>query len=375
MRTLCRFSLFSVLFSMFGAASAEPNTDQTSMALRTLQEEIAAEARSGNQKPVQTALARHLVPTSSSFSVKTADSGGPSDSDAELLDARTRPPDFSDDEWRALRRTSLTEFTSESGNVTVRLFDADEDGLRDLLIRAYSGGTGLFTQYSMLRRIGDRFVEFPLRSEDDTGLYSESGRGGDEEGLWIQLQGHVYLAFREGVYGRETLHLRRAFAQRSDEAPVIRIRYRYRHTLDEASRASSGTSQTQTVALPPALRDAIQKALNRLTEAGEIDSNDPANQCPPESAPSDATEPTWPWVAPPYYTFDFVAALPLHHDGRCQALNIIAFKGTGSGQNPVSTVLTWLRSANDDGTDLGITTVRSGYVVVIEQGNDASPRP
>jgi uncharacterized protein len=141
----------------------------------------------------------------------------------------TRPDGVLAEEWRALLASEVEiAVDSALGGVSYTLVDLDGDGLRDLIIDADTGGTGLYSEITLLHRKGARF-EYPALEDY---FYSIKGRGGNQDNSWIRSQGRVYAAYRDGRYGADTLYLLRPFRQ-NRKVPVLTVRYRYQFLTPE----------------------------------------------------------------------------------------------------------------------------------------------
>lgn len=177
-------NLITKLAFMFLLCSASApyfyaNDKHQAQAIEQIRKEITSRIRQKNSWPIQAVLRRYQTRDAVSFS------GSKNDSDLPGLAGflpKNRPPKIRRGEWLALKRSRLELAGSESGSYTLTLLDLDEDGLRDLIIEAYIGGTGLFTYAQAYRRRGGQFV-VPLSEESTDGvekeLYSINGRGSE----------------------------------------------------------------------------------------------------------------------------------------------------------------------------------------------------
>lgn len=311
------------------SADAVAGTSPALQALDHLQQQVAASLASGQADPMAVAIGRYLVEAGPSFEVSRDDN----DSDDAGVLPSERPDGVSEDEWQALKRTDIDVADTEDGRASVRLLDLDEDGRRDLIVDRYSGGTGLFSFVSVYRRTGDRFepaVAGASSADSWSGeLYSINGRGSDQQGTWVKIDGRVYLAYRQGEYGSDDLVLMRAFEPRARRLPAIHVEYRYRYGMpQEQTMGPSGHQHRITLAKD--LYEAIQNMLREVSEQdGLADGPDSYGTCAASEIGADeAQDSSWPWFGDGSYTSDIVADFPVRDGRGCHAARLESYRSS-----------------------------------------------
>ncbi|SYZ53645.1 hypothetical protein CPBF367_17210 [Xanthomonas arboricola pv. juglandis] len=154
-RLRCSLSIGGLLIAF---AAAVPQADahkvpglSLTQVLDQLRRDIAAVPAS-DPTPIDTVMKRYADTSGQSFDIASPD---PAEDPSEAV-SPTQPAGVTDAEWHALqayraRTTSEADDLSENRGHHYTLIDLDEDGQRDLLDDAYVGGTGLFTQITVLR--------------------------------------------------------------------------------------------------------------------------------------------------------------------------------------------------------------------------------
>lgn len=246
----------------------------------------------------------------------------PGDAMAPARFPRKRPAGVSEAEWRALL-ASKVDGGGENGRASYTLLDIDGDGLRDLVIDSYTGGTGLFNTVSVLRQAGGRFSvpgagpapRTPASPDepDASYLYAINGRGSNQAAEWIRLRGRVLAIYRDSQYGEDNLYLLRPW-HGNGQVPRLRIRYRYRLSVP-ALQQEEGRAATR---LPPALHGALNKAVAAAATLG----NAPAVArttpiCPlPAGASEDMREASLSYGTG-HYTIEDIADVPVLVGTQC----------------------------------------------------------
>lgn len=244
----------------------------------------------------------------------------------------TKPsPEISDDEWRAFSRSSISA-DSELGYVNFTLVDLDGDGKRDLIINSYVGGTGLFSYTGVLKRGGDKF--FAVNEDpygDDFGvsgaLYSENGRGANQWGQWVRINGQIYALWLNGIYGEDNLYLLRPFSA-DDKIPFVTVRYRYEYNTDSIEPREEG--QPLTPKLDTKDKTKLINALNKMQSM--YSKNQPASYsvspiCPiPDGTPPEKAENYSTGIAG-NYTSEPVAVIPVWVNGECLIGSVESYFG------------------------------------------------
>lgn len=293
----------AALSTQFQLATAYKPDDIDRQAAEDIRAAVADELKKNPEFPLENALKRFAIADKdmTDFANEAAaDSSDP----AEF--PKARPKGVSEDEWRALKASDLVS-ESENGNTRYALVDLDGDGKRDLIIDDYIGGTGLFNYVSNRRRVGGKFV-------DGTALYSLNGRGANQDGTWVRLRDRVYVAYRVGYYGEDTIYLMRALKS-VGQVPAVTVHYRYDLKVSSVQVSDDGK---QTTKLDDKLFRALSKALPTPTVAQDRQaSRKPQPICPvPAGTPEDNRE-SYYGLGPGHYTFEIVADFPVQKDGVC----------------------------------------------------------
>ncbi len=320
--------LLGIAGLLIACAAAVPQADahkvprlSLAQVLDQLRRDIAAVPAS-DPRPIDTVMKRHADTRGQSFDIASPD---PEEAPSEAVPP-PQPAGLTDAEWHALQAyrahtTSEADDIAENRSHHYTLIDLDEDGQRDLLDDAYVGGTGLFTQITVLQGHTDGFraaTATPTGTladrEADAG-FSINGRGGDQALYWLRIDGRSYAAYRDGDYFQDTLTLSRPLSPLPAErrpTQALQIRYRYQHTLaaarkDAAERLPEERQADDWLAQHPALRAAVDTQLQhlRLDAQGRQRSPDPQARCPIPAESSDPElEAQWPWHDAGHYTFD-----------------------------------------------------------------------
>lgn len=251
-----------------------------------------------------------------------ANEDDPGDTSEPAHFPRKRPRGVSEAEWRAML-ASKVDGGGENGRANYTLVDIDGDGLRDLVIDSYTGGTGLFSTISVVRQAGGRFTlpgagpasATPASPDepDASYLYSLNGRGSNQAAEWIRLRGRVYAMYRDSRYGEDNLYLLRPW-HGSGQVPRLRIRYRYRLSVP-ALQQEEGRAATR---LPPALHGALNQAVASAATLGNKEAVARTTPiCPlPAGAPDDMREANLSYGTG-HYTIEDIADVPVMVGTQC----------------------------------------------------------
>jgi len=257
----------------------------------------------------------------------------------------TRPKGVTADEWRALRASKI-DGGGENGGASYTLIDVDGDGQRDLVIDSYVGGTGLFTETSVLRREGGKFDGGGALSQatpdEDAGppnLYTTNGRGSNQSSAWVRLHGRVYAAYRNSQYGVDHLYLLRPFTVVGD-VPMLTVRYSYRLSIPKVQKnAEKGTTTT----LDSTLHAALTRALG-LVDAREARDAGVADKplCPVPEGTSEDDRSAYGSYGPGHYSYEIVGDVPVRVGAQCYIGRLVDWFGAYSEKNTLFAAF-WMR--------------------------------
>lgn len=263
---------------------------------------------------------------------------------------RQRPDGVSIDEWQALLASEV-ETIGENGNTSYTLVDLNGDGLRDLIIDTYYGGTGLFSYIGTLQRNGKRFVssqpaDHNSRSEDDPPgyLYSLNGRGANQADYWIELRGRRYAAYRVGHYDIDYLYLLPPLAP-AGQVPTLTLNYRYQLSIPRIQTDDAAATQTE---LSEVHHAALTQALS-LVDAGQAnypgDLNGPL--CPIPAGTQEDRLADYYGFGPGHYTYEVVTDMAVILDGHCQVARLANWFGSYSAEQGLHAQL-WIKRPGSD---------------------------
>ncbi len=281
------------------------------------------------------------------------------DSDDAAHFPAARPDGVTDDEWRALLASGL-EIEAEGGNVGYTLMDLDGDGRRDLVIDAYVGGTGLFSDVSAWRRDGARFVPSDVgdaNGDAGSSLYTINGRGANQEGTWIRLRDRVYVAYRVGAYGQDRVYLMRPL-HRIGDVPTLTVRYRYGMSVPKQQKHENGTTRT----LDDTLHAALTRALTGIDtrQVREAYSGE-APLCPiPDGVSRDDRDSYYSFGAG-HYSYEIVGDMAVHVGQRCYIGRLVDWFGS-YGKDGLAAQL-WIRDLGPDGKEETFNLVGTRNVI------------
>lgn len=269
------------------------------------------------------------------------------DDDAAHFPA-ARPDGVTEDEWRALQASSF-EVEAEGGNVSYTLLDLDGDGRRDVVIDAYIGGTGLFSDVSAWRRAGPRFVPADeagsgADSQAGSSLYTLNGRGANQDGSWIRLRDRIYAAYRVGAYGEDRVYLMRPL-HRIGDVPTLTVRYRYGFSVPKRQEQDKGAVRT----LDDTLHAALTRALTGIdTSQARPEYSGEEPLCPVPAGVSKDDSGDYYGFGAGHYSYEIVGDMAVHVGSRCYVGRVVDWFG-GYGKNGLAAQL-WIRDPGPDGT-------------------------
>lgn len=269
------------------------------------------------------------------------------DSDDAAHFPSARPQGVTDDEWRALQASNL-DIEAEGGNVGYTLMDLDGDGRRDLVIDAYVGGTGLFSDVSAWRRDGARFVPADVgdaNGDAGSSLYTINGRGANQEGSWIRLRDRVYVAYRVGAYGQDRVYLMRPL-HRIGDVPTLTVRYRYGMSVPQQQKNESGTTRTLDDTLHAGLTRAL-KGIDTSQAREAYGGEEPL--CPmPDGVPQDEREGYYSFGAG-HYSYEIVGDMAVYVGPRCYIGRVVDWFGSYNKDGLAAQL--WIRDPGPDGKE------------------------
>jgi hypothetical protein len=105
--------------------------------------------------------------------------------------------------------------------VSYSLLDVNGDGRRDLIIERGDGGSGQCSDTGVMLRRGNYFI-----TPDNAFSFEKCGTDPNKEVFWVRLKNRVYVAYKDGAMGNDTVTLLRPFHPLLPE-PTLYVRYRY----------------------------------------------------------------------------------------------------------------------------------------------------
>lgn len=253
-----------------------------------------------------------------SLAVKAGTTGFASEgADDEPHLPKTAPAGVTKDEWKAL---TASKINGEYGNRSYTLMDLDGDGLRDLVVDTYTGGTGLFEYIETFRRSGDVFVkrvagpgsETNSEADSESFLFSLNGRGANQTVTWVKVRGRIYAAYQNSYYGVDHVYLLNPLKLNSD-VPTISVNYRYELSVPKTQKdEETGVVTT----LDAALHTALTQALSEVSKTEAKDVGDQSRPlCPiPPTGEGDGAYSSY---GTGHYTFEIVGDMPITLGGDC----------------------------------------------------------
>lgn len=345
------------LHTQLRIATAYVPDDTDRLALEDLRQAVEAASQNDAEFPLENSLAALSVKSG----VTTFSNVRDHEDDDEAHFPKKRPDGVTQDEWTALQASNI-DAGGENGNASYTLIDLDGDGLRDLVINSYVGGTGLFSDISAVRRNGARFTAaaatpipgFP-HDDDDTvsELYTLNGRGSNQSGDWIQLRGRVYAAYRVSHYGVDHVYLLRPL-RGVGEAPALTVQYRYQLSVPKQQKnEDKGTTRI----LDDTLHDALTQALTQINPEKIIaPAGNPKPLCPiPAGLPEDDRSQYYSY-GPGHYAFEIVGDVGVRVGPRCYVAQLINWFGGYDAKNGLYAMM-GMRAPNVDGEEDAFTVV------------------
>lgn len=340
----------SVLQDQLRSATAYVPDETDRQALEDLRQAVEAASRNNVEFPLEDALASLSIKRgTTTFSNVRAN-----EDDDEARFPVTRPDGVTPDEWKALQASGI-DAGGENGAASYTLMDLDGDGQRDLVINSYTGGTGLFSDISALRRAGGRYAEaIDAHGNAASSLYTLNGRGSNQAGEWIRLRGRVYAAYRNSYYGVDHVHLLRPL-HAVGEVPTLTIQYRYQLQVPkQQKRADKDAVRVLDDALHAGLTQALA-TVDAESARGDGDADNLAGApdrplCPiPADVKEDERDRYYQYGAG-HYSYETVADVAVHVGTHCYVARLIDWFGGYDAKFGLSAMM-WLREPGADDGD------------------------
>lgn len=252
---------------------------------------------------------------------KTSFAGIPDD-DEQTHFPETIPNGVSQDEWKALIASNITG-AADTGQTTYILTDLDGDGLRDLIVETYSGGTGLFWYTETWRGTGSRFInrgaEAAPEVNAETTLFYTNDRGANQAVNWIKVRGKIYAAYRDSAYGVDKVYLLNPL-RINRQVPTITVQYRYQLNVP---RTQTNQDNPTAYELEPAVQKALAKGLSQIDKS-QTTSSKPICPIPPSGPGED----DYYSFGASYYAIEPVADVPVILGDDCFIARLINWFGS-----------------------------------------------
>ncbi len=303
------------------------------------------------------------------------------------IPADARPSNVPEKDWLRFVHFWTAEihsnYHSENGNFQFSLIDLNEDGERDLVIRNYIGGTGLYSQVSFFRYATDNnnftAVE-PMNKNEDFG-FSINDRGGDQDVYLLKINNKSYIGYRDSYYVIDKFTLYRLNSLQADKTPLheLQIYYRYTHQ----AIPDENTAESQNINFSPKNRQLIP-SINRYFATHKLIRNNPkqaVKRCPipkqaekklkKEGYSNKEIKTIWPWNGPGHYTFETPVDFPIYIQNTCYSARIINYLGGGSisSRYKISCTLQLTDSPLNENIEFALDTKRH-FIKAIIANND-----
>ncbi len=292
----------------------QPDATDTA-ALEQLRAAIAQAALTDAESPVEKAMASITAKDKSTTFTNVASEEKNAD---RSVFPNKRPAGVSAQEWALLSKNPI-EAESEHGNTSYTLVDLDGDGLRDLVIDAYIGGTGLFNYISTARQTATKFAATA------SGLYSLNGRGGNQEAYWVKLQGRAYVVYRDSFYGQDQLSLLRPFENNANALSLV-VRYSYRLSVPK-KQTDANSNPPKATTLDNTTLKALNLALQSVSKTPSLATSSEKPVCPMPKGASEDERNSYMGFGPGHYSFEIVADFPVWIDKLCHVAQLINWFG------------------------------------------------
>lgn len=330
--------------------------DTDRQALEDLRQAVQSASTGDAEFPLETVLAALSIKAGATTFANVRQH----EDDDEARFPSARPDGVSEDEWTALVASGV-DAGGENGSASYTLMDLDGDGQRDLIIDSYTGGTGLFSDISAMRRDGARFTASP------SGLYSLNGRGANQAGDWIRLRGRVYAAYRVSQYGVDRLYLLRPFHGVGD-APTLTVRYRYELSVPKRQKKEDkGAERILDGALHASLNQALGQIDPETARAPQADGDPARPLCPVPAGTQPDERGNYYTFGAGHYTIEIVGDVGVRVGDRCLIGRVINwFGGYDAKQGLYALLLT--RAPDGEGREDEYTVHGKRRAMKIETG-------
>ncbi|GGK24513.1 Protein of unknown function [Pseudomonas koreensis] len=253
---------------------------------------------------------------------KTSFAGIPDDDDEQTHFPEAIPNGVSQEEWKALTASNITG-AADTGQTTYILTDLDGDGLRDLIVETYSGGTGLFWYTETWRGTGSRFIrrgaEAAPEANAETTLFYTNDRGANQAVNWIKVHGKLYAAYRNSAYGVDQVYLLNPL-RINRQVPTVTVQYLYELNVP---RTQANQDNPTAYELEPAVQKALTQGLSKI---GTTTPKNSAPLCPiPPSGPGDDDYYSY---GASYYAIEPIADFPVILGDDCFIARLINWYGS-----------------------------------------------
>ena len=287
-----------------------------------------------------------------------------------------RPSGVTKDEWAAIRKSNILA-KGEFQCATYTLMDMDGDGKRDLLIEVLEGGTGIWSSYSVRRRVDNRFGRISNSTNnqaqnaqpgaEETALrYSTSGRGGNQHGYWVRLQNRTFLAYLDSHYGVDSVYLLRPFGKTA-EVPVLDAHYRYSFSIPEEQRAKSGDEENK-VLIDPELIRTLERAVKQSAGEYAKDSGVVETPCPSPESASYEEKSEYGYFGPGHYSFEIVTAFSFWWKQQCHIAELVNWFGAYRADGGLTATLTTRKPPEGEETNYDVHARRELTGLKTRQG-------
>jgi uncharacterized protein len=269
---------------------------------------------------------------------------------------KNRPKGVSNKEWEALLASQI-EGGGENGVASYSLIDLDGDGLRDLLVNSYIGGTGLFSYVSILRQDNGQFTGGYVSSSsflDNMApyVYFINGRGANQASTIINLRDRIYFAYRNSYYGEDTIYLLRALTT-AGNVPILKISYHYRFSVPKVQKKEA----RKPLILSAQLHTALTRSLEKIGNSHDASSAEkPLCPIPISEAESNVTN--YYGYGPGHYSHEIIDNIAVHLASQCYVAQVIDWFGSYGKKHGLVAQISMKKPAKEDEQSYQVTARR-----------------